>query len=331
MCANYVIGNPRGIAEKISQAQSLLVISHARPDGDALGSAMTLARLAGQAGINAWWMIPGDIPERFGNVLQGNLAAGVDDFDELAAKVDVIAMVDTHATAQLDDISPKLEPHRRKIVVVDHHATGDDLSDYEWIDTSAAATGILIHELLKELRWPVDKLAAEALGTAILTDTGWLRFSSTDGRCLRTVASLVEAGLSMDKLYRQIHQQDRPERLRLLQRALDSLKLECDGRLAVMLLRRSDFAEVGAEPDETENMVNEPFRVKTIDASVIFVETESAVRVSLRSRERVDVSRVAKKFGGGGHERAAGCRVEGDIDEVCRKVVASFSEAIDCE
>ena len=148
--------------------------------------------------------------------------------------------------------------------------------------------------------------AMEALAVAILTGTGWLRFSNTDSRCLRAMAYLIEVGIRPDVLYRRIYQSDRFEKLKLMGRVLENLELHSNDRLAVMSLTLADFEQTGARPDETENLINEAMRIGSIEAAVILVEHNDEIRVSLRSREIVDVSQVAASFGGGGHARAAG-------------------------
>ena len=221
-----------------------------------------------------------------------------------------------------------LRERRDKIVVVDHHATRDDVSDDAWVDVSAAAAGVMAGELIEALGWPVDPPTAEALATAVLTDTGWLRFSNTDGRCLRQVARWVDSGVRPDALYRRIYQNDRPRRLALLARMLDGMELRADDRLAVMTIRRADFEATGAKTYETENLINEALRIATVEMAVLLVEHPEVVRVSLRSREAIDVSEIASRFGGGGHARAAGLRLEEDIDALKARIVETCEKAL---
>jgi len=319
---------PAAIARRLRDARSMLVVTHGRSDGDALGSMVALADAAEAAGKRAELLVPDDPPQRYGFLLGDRTCARAEDFASLADTCDLVVIVDTSAFAQLDDLEGELRPRRDKIVVIDHHATADDVGAVCWRDTGAAAAGVMVAELLDALGWPIGPAAAEALVAAIATDTGWLQFANTDGRCLRTVARLVDAGVRTDKLYRKIYQTDRRERLALIGRVLAGLELHCDGRLAAMTIRKADFAATGARADETENLVNESLRLAGVETAILLVENSDCVRVSLRSRDEVDVAAVARSFGGGGHPRAAGLRLDRDLDTLKHQLIAACTEAL---
>jgi len=321
------------IMRRISAAARLLVVTHARPDGDALGSLAALCGAARAAGKQTATLVPGDVPERYDFLLAGDRPAPAERFAELANWADAVIIVDTCALAQLDGLDDQLAAAREKIVVIDHHATTDDIGALRWLDTSAAAAGVMVGELLDALGWPVDLKTAEALLTAMTTDTGWFHYSNTDGRCLRAAARLFDAGVEGDKLYQRLFQADRPERMMLLGRALASLELPAAGSIATMKLCLGDFAETGARQDETENIVNEPMRMGRVKVSMLLVQTPDdggrCVRVSLRSRGGVDVAAIARRFGGGGHVRAAGLRADEDIDTLAGKLVTACQAAME--
>lgn len=332
MCGRSAGSGFDEIVQRVGSARRLLIVTHARPDGDALGTMAALASATRAAGRSARMLLPDDVPERYAFVLGGDRPAGPEGFAELADEADLVVVVDTCAFAQLDGLEADLRARRGKVVVVDHHATTDDVADVRWVDPTAAAAGVMVLELIDALGWPVEAAAAEALFVAMATDTGWFRHANADGRCLRAAARLLETGIATDELYRRLYQSDRPERLRLLTRALASLELHHGGEVALMKLRREDFAETGARADETEDVVNEPLRIGCVAASILVVEAPGAgapvVRGSLRSRGRVDVSAVARGFGGGGHARAAGLRSDRPIDELADRLVAACVEAL---
>ena len=329
MCERSADNAFERIAEKLRSASSLLVITHARPDGDGLGSIAAVARAARAAGKAVSLLVPGKIPARYGFLLPGARPAGASDFAELADAAELIVVVDTCAQAQLDGLVEEIRRRREKTVVIDHHATVDDVGALRWVDTSAAASGVMIGELLEALDWPVDVSTAEALMTAAVCDTGWLQFANTDARVLRAAAGWIGAGVRPDVLYRKLFQSDRRERLGLMARVLESLDLHAGGRLAVMTLRREDFEATGALPEETENLINESLRMKTVDTALLLVEGDDGVRVSLRSRELVNVAKLAQRFGGGGHPRAAGMRSDENIDALKPRLVAACVELLD--
>lgn len=328
MCETSADNSRSTLAGRIRQAASLLLVTHGRPDGDGLGSMSALALAAEAAGKAVSLFIPDPVPRRYEYMFGQQPATGAEHFAALADRADLIVIIDTCAFAQLDGLETPLREAKAKVVVIDHHTTADDVGSLHWLDTSAAAAGVMVAELLDELDWPIAPRVAEALMTAITTDTGWLRFANTDGRCLRVMAGLVEAGVRPDKLYRRIYQTDRPQRLALIRRVLGSLELHCNQRLAVMAIRRSDFEATGAGPDETENLVNEALRLDSVDTAILLVENPDCIRVSLRSRDDIDVSAVARLFGGGGHKRAAGLRATADIDQLKADLVAACTERL---
>ncbi|MBN1554388.1 MAG: DHH family phosphoesterase [Phycisphaerae bacterium] len=326
------------IVEHLRAAKSLLLLTHVHPDGDGLGAMVALSQAARAAGKTAVAMADEWIPWRYTFLFKEmgeEFFRYTDSFDKEASAADLIVVLDTASRSQLNDLANKLDALRDKTIVIDHHQTNDDLGKIRWTDTSAAAVGVMTLELIEALDWPIDDLAARALATAIVSDTGWLRFSNTDSRCLQAMAKLVARGVATDTLYRRIYECDRPERLRLLQRILASLELHHDGRLAVMSIRKNDFAETGARPDETENFVNEAMRLADVEVAILLTETPQdegpdadRVRVSLRSREQVDVARLAKQFGGGGHARAAGLRENTDLDNLKTRLIRAVGEAL---
>ena len=318
-------GSFDAVVGRLADAGSMLLITHGRPDGDGLGSMQALATSARAAGKDVRTLVPDEIPARLGFMFDRQRPAGIDEFGALSEASDLIVILDTHALAQLDDLAEALGRLSDKIVVIDHHSTGAALSEVAWIDTSAAATGVMVGEVIDALKWPMDATIAEALLAAVLTDTGWLRFANTDGRCLHAVAHWTDMGVRPDILYRKIYQSDRPQRLVLMVRLLQSMEFHFDSQLAVMVLRSGDFDETGALRSETENMVNEALRIGTVESAILLVEDRDRVRVSLRSRDQVDVAALAGQFGGGGHRRAAGLRSAMQIDDLKAKLIAAWS------
>jgi phosphoesterase RecJ-like protein len=316
------------LANRLADAREILALTHVNPDGDGLGSMLALAWCARAVGKTARVLVQDRVPWRYEFLFENEHPAGAGMFDELARAADAIVVVDTCAFSQLSGLEDALRAHRGKILVLDHHRTTDGVGGCEWIDPSAAATGVMMKELLESLAWPMNAAACDALATALVSDTGWLRFSNTDARCLRAFADLVQRGVRTDVLYDRIYQSDRPQRLRLMTRALENLELHCGGRLAVMSLSKADFELTGATKEETENLINEALRLKSVEVAVMAVENGGVVRVSLRSRHAVDVSELAKKFGGGGHARAAGLRLSEPLDVVKRRIVEACSAAL---
>ena len=316
------------IVQRIRQAEKLLIVTHARPDGDGLGSMAALASAAEGAGKSASVLVPDSVPKCYEFLFAGRKVAGAKDFTAIADQVDLVVILDTCATGQLDGLVGQIAARRSKVVVMDHHSGPEDIGAVQWIDTSVSAAGMMVGRIIDSLGWDVSRQTAEALMTAMTTDTGWLRFANTDGQTLQAVARCVDAGLRPDILYRKLFQSDRPQKLRLIARVIDSMELHCGGKLAAMTIRKADFQATGAKPDETENLVNEALRLATVETAIIVIENTDCVRASLRSRDAIDVAEIARRFGGGGHRRAAGLRTQEDIDALKKRLVEACSEAL---
>lgn len=320
MCELSVNPDLRAIADRIAAAKSLVITTHARPDGDGLGSMVALGRMATKAGKSVQ-LVCEDVPLRYQFLFPDQRPAGILRFATLAARTDEIVLLDTSTPAQLEPNTEVFRAVHDKTLVLDHHAVGGEVGIVQWVDEHAAATAVMVAELVEVLGWEIDCVAAEALLTGIASDTGWLQYANTDGRCLRLAGELVDLGVRPDKLYHQLYHNARLERLKLLGRVLDSLELHCDGRLAMMTVMGEDFAATGAKPGETENLVNASLEIGTVETAIILVENDENIRVSLRSRDVLDVAAIARQFGGGGHRRAAGARVSDSMEVVKDKLI----------
>lgn len=312
------------VTRRLRQVGRVMVATHQRPDGDALGSAAGLIAGLRKLGAEAELALFEAPPARYASLLDGcqwrlwpeNLERGV---------FGALVIVDTGARAQLEPMAARLD-EMPPTIVIDHHATPPDVglreSDLRVIDPHASASCLMITEWLETSAIPLDPQSATALFTGLATDTGWFRFPSVDARTLRAATRLVEAGVRPSEIHERLYQQEPIERLRLVARMLNRLELRANGRLAVMTLRQEDFERTGATGGMTEDLVNEAGKLAGVEATVLLTENEDGVvRVNLRSRGELNVAALAAQFGGGGHVRAAGARVSGDFDAVAARVV----------
>ena len=197
-----------------------------------------------------------------------------------------------------------------------HQRRQDGLGDIELIDTSAAAAGEIVFDLIKYAGWKLTEEIAEAIFVAISTDSGWFKFANADARIFRNAADLIEAGANPAKIYQQLFQSYSPERMKLMIVMLKSLELHFENRLAMQVIMRKDFDETGATGKDTENLINECNRIGSVDMAALFVElADGGYRCSLRSKGKVDVRKIAQKHGGGGHTMASGVNLPGPLEK----------------
>ena len=320
------------IASALTGASSVLVLTHAKPDGDALGTTLALGRSLTSKGVRVTLAYTGTWPSRFDPVVGSTQILHADEatfesppFDE----PDAIAVLDTGSRSQLDAACGYVEARAHKTHIVDHHAHGDAaLAHARYIDTKASAACLSVaHLCALVLGCAVSELPreiAEPLYLGCATDTGWFKHPNVTPECLRVCADLLEAGADHDALFRATEQNDPPERLMLMRRALDSLTFHDDGRVAVMSISQDDFKQTGAGLDDTGGLIDVPKTVGSIRVCALLTELDGITKVSFRSKageDAVDVNLVAQSLGGGGHKHAAGAKIPAPVGEARTKVL----------
>ena len=303
---------------RLREGRSFLVTGHANPDGDALGSALALYSLLRHLGKDATVLFDLPVPANFRFL---PLSDRIVDSAETGPPFDVTFLCDCGAL----DRGPQGLPGRDRlgtVVVLDHHDTSARKGDINVVDTSAAAVGMLVYKIGKELGIPLDPAFAENIYCSLVTDTGNFRYQKTSPEALRLAADLVESGVDPWRVTSEIYESMPQSRQRLLARALDSLEYSHGGRVAIMTIRNDMYAVSGADSSMTDGMINFARGVRGVEVAVLFREKkEDGWRLSLRSRGSIDVSRVAARLGGGGHPNASGCTMGGSLETVRQRVL----------
>ncbi len=314
-----------------------LLITHTKPDGDALGSMLAIADMIKAQGCAPTCLLYEPLPERYARICGGDYI--ILDATSLTSQLDehdAVIVLDTCAYGQLSPVADWLRESSLPKLAVDHHVTRDSLADVYLVDESAAANCLILYEWAQSQGWKISTQTARAMLVGISTDTGWFHHSNTDSRVFSAVATLISCGADCHELYAQLYEQDTLARVRLVGEALSSLKMHGDNRLAVMTLSADAFARAGASLADTEGIINEPLSIQSVIVSLLLVEqTDGQTRVSFRSKQPldektidVDVAALAGKFGGGGHRRAAGARFQGKPAEVAILVVAEAMQIL---
>lgn len=307
----------------IAANQRFVISSHVRPDADAIGSEIGLARVLQALGKSVQIINHSPTPPNLffldpqKDVKQLGVSATAAD----VASAQVHFIVDTSSWIQLNDVGKAMRDAKSLRIVIDHHVSADDLGATEFKDTQCEATGSLIFDLAQFLKVDLTPDAATALFAAIATDTGWFRFSAVTSLTMRRIAHLMEYGASPSQIFRELYEQSTVARMHLVGRALSRMVLDCNGQLAYLSIPWSDFEETGAVSSDTEDLVNECLKVTGTKGAFIAIEMQSKqVKVSFRSRsEGLDVAKIAEQFGGGGHRQAAGATLTSPLPEAIEK------------
>ncbi|SFJ21161.1 DHH family phosphoesterase [Planctomicrobium piriforme] len=315
----------------IDAHERFVISSHVRPDADAIGSEMGLASLLQHRGKQVRVVNPSPTPNHLKFLDPQGLIQKIGGAASIAAvcDTDVHIVVDTSAWQQLQDVGTALRKSTAVKVVVDHHLSSDDLGAIEFKDVTAAAAGVLVTELIEAAGDPFSPVQADALFAAMATDTGWFRFPNVDARTLRTAARLVDAGVQPHAIYRELYERSSLARLKLHSVALGRVTLACGGRIAHTLVTRQDFVDTGAQPSDTEDLVNSCLTIEGAEAAFILVEqADGNAKGSLRSRSDLSVAAIAEQFGGGGHRQAAGVMLPGPILTAQATLLTAFEKAM---
>lgn len=319
-------------AEIIRAHQRFLLVSHIRPDCDALGSELGMALVLESLGktvriVNGQATPPNlafiDPHKRLGVIGQTVQPAEL-------ADIEVVMILDTSAWAQLGPMSDFIRAFAGKKVVVDHHLSSDDLAAEEFKNVTAEATGRLVVEAAEALGVRLTPDMALPLFAAVATDTGWFRFSSVSAATYRVAAKLIDAGANPAAIYNALYEQDTLGRINLRGVVLARVETELAGRLAHMHVLKEDFSKTKSLPSDTEDVINSALGIAGTQVAVIFVEQQSGgFKISFRSRSAVDCSKLAEKYGGGGHKAAAGAFVNGPLAEVRSLVLDAVRAAME--
>ncbi|MDD3588365.1 MAG: bifunctional oligoribonuclease/PAP phosphatase NrnA [Thermoguttaceae bacterium] len=313
----------------IDAAESILLISHIRPDGDAIGSQIALHRALAVYGKRVFSINANPLPPNLvfldeDHVL-GDLQNLSDDLRREMENVDLIICLDTSSWAQLGTMSDVIRASHAAKLVIDHHAKGDDIGAVRFVDSHAEAAGALVVKAIDALGLPLEYRYAFPIFVAVATDTGWFRFSSVTAETCRTAAKLIEAGVRVDDVYRILYEQETLGRIRLVGAALAKTEPYLQWRLMFTSLLLDDFNRAGALASESEDIVNMTLTVAGTELAVIMVEQSTGgYKLSFRSRCDLDCSQVAATFGGGGHRKAAGAFIDLPYEEAKRKVLQSL-------
>ena len=306
---------PHEMLSALNNANSILLCCHIYPDGDAIGSLLAMGLTLRQMGKQVVMACGDPVPRQFAFL---PCVREIVNADALPGKrFDLAFAVDT---ATLERMGACVEAYLQAPVTMqlDHHGDNPGYAQYNVVDGKAAAAGCVVRRLMKALNVPLNKETAACLYCAVSTDTGNFVQPNTTAEAFTIMAELMEAGLDLDSAARQLHLLREEPNARLLGRALNSLKIFGNGKCASMRITARDFRECRALPEHNANIVNYALNIPGVKACFLAEERESGeVKASLRSLPGLDVSVIARKYGGGGHKQAAGLRYPGGLDKLC--------------
>ncbi|GAB4537760.1 MAG: bifunctional oligoribonuclease/PAP phosphatase NrnA [Thermodesulfovibrionia bacterium] len=311
---------PSKLLNLIRDSRDFLIVTHVNPEGDAIGSSLALAIGLKKMGKDVYLLDKHPVPKTLRFLPYSELFKA----QPPNKRPDVLFLIDCNALERTGFNGLMAG----RLVIIDHHIIPDrQLQAISYISTSASATGELIYKLLLALKVKIDKDIATNIYTAIMVDTGGFRYSNTTRESLQIAARLVDLGAKPWEIAKEVYENIDYGTMRLFALTLSTLKKR-DG-IAWLTVTKDMFKKTGTTAEDTENFVDYARRIKGVEVGLLFREDIDGIcKVSLRSKGRIDVSRIARGFGGGGHPAAAGCKVKGRLHDVKEMVLKRVRESI---
>ena len=311
-------GNFQSISEcitAISAAKRIVITAHPKPDGDALGSSLALKYALEKVGKQAVATGLEPVPNRYQSFVKSGDIISVD--EALAIEADLIIALDAGSIERIPKELSELKG-KVKILNIDHHISNVGFGDINLIDTDSCSTGEIVYQLLMAGGYAIDQDIATLLWIAIVTDTGRFAYSNTTPQAMHTAAELLKYGVNTEDVDRKIYRQLSKAELAIRKIAIQNLEFRHEEKIAFVTLTTADFDAAGCTVSDTEDIIEIPRCVEGVDVAVLFYEDKGnlgRINISMRSNGDCDLAELCASLGGGGHAKAAGCRVKGSMSD----------------
>ena len=316
-----------GVIAFIERYNSFLVVAHEQPDGDAISSCSAMTWLLEQYNKQVIIINESELPGRLSYLYQYDNIKRFNRDDSL--QFDAVIALDCADYSRLGEVRTLFTAEITPLLNIDHHPTNNEFGTLNIVRSHAAATVEIIYDLIKYANLTPNLPCAIALYTGLLTDTGGFRYSNTSPEVMAMASELLALGVSAYELADHLLEKMTYARLRLLQTLLARISFSSDHRIGWVSVMRDDLATCGAVPEDLEGIVNYVLNVDSVEVGILFKESESGfVKASIRSAGKVDVAAIAHSFGGGGHVRAAGCKLNADMNSSIEDLVGAIRKAL---
>ncbi len=311
------------LAELLVPGMNVALSTHINSDGDGCGSEAAMARLLAQRGISARIVNPTPWPTMFDFLLGDDVEDASSRGSSALDDIDALIVMDINDVRRLGSLADRVRRLQVPIAVVDHHVTGDEpVGTVLVADTSACATGEMVFDIASVWGLEITPDIAQSLYCAILTDTGSFRFSNTTPRAHAVASALLAAGVDPEEVYRRIYAQVSVGRMQLLQHALQSLHVDAELGLSWISVEDGVMDRFQVTGEELDGIVEYPRSIQGTRLALFFRDLgHKKVKISFRSTGQVDAQKLARTYGGGGHAKASGALLSGELKDVCARVV----------
>ena len=310
--------------EVLRKAPSVALFSHISPDGDCIGSMLAIGMALEKMGKEVSFYNPDPVPRNLA-FLPGSSRVKQELPNLVEKTLMFVDCTDLHrVNLTMTEISGA-----STILNLDHHISNEYFGHFNWVDAQASASGEVALALIGYLGIEVDRDMATNLYTAIVTDTGCFQYSNTTANTHRLTAELLDKEIDLSIIHHNLFDQKPLAQIKLLQSSLNGLEIHAGGQLATMTLSLEDFQKSGAEQGMSEGLVNHARTIAGVEVAVLLREAgPQVIKVGLRSNLWLNVNEIAAQFGGGGHQRAAGCALKLSLSEAKQTLITAIEEAL---
>jgi bifunctional oligoribonuclease and PAP phosphatase NrnA len=311
----------REIKRVIQTRRSFLITTHLNPDGDGIGSAVAMAELLRHFGKKVRIVIDSPLPQ---NLSFLNFHSLIEEYQEGEGyeDVQVVVIVDTNKRSRIGRVAELLDRKGMISICIDHHVGGERFTTYSAIDPETCSAGALVYTLCKESGYPLNVQAATGIYTSVVCDTGRFSYSSTSRKAHKLADECLKLGVDPELMHRLLFQVVPLEQVRLFAKAMERLEFYFNDKILIQSILRSDCVETGASPHDVDYLHEFHKSIQGIQCAVLLRELEDGrIRISLRANAAIPIDRVMEALGGGGHNKAAGATVSGEIEEVKKRVL----------
>ena len=312
------------IIDVIKKSKNIVILPHFSADGDALGSGLALALALSRLNKNVVVYLEENIPQIY-SFLPGRRMVEV--FPEKIEIPDTAIAIDT---GDIERLGKRVElfSEANFTINIDHHHTNTEFASLNYVCTKSSAVGEIIYKMIKMMGLELDKEISTCLYVALITDTGGFRYENTTYITHLIASDLMNSGINVPDIFSKVFDSISKEKVKLMGAAIDSLELLENGRIAFITVTEKMMSETGALEEECEGIINLGRNIYGVEVAALFREKQDEVKVSFRSNTDVDVSIIANKYSGGGHKKAAGCTIKGQLHEVKKKILKNIVGAL---
>ncbi len=308
------------VIDEINKGKTFLVSSHVNPEGDAVGSllSLTLGLKELKKDVTAYLYDP--VPKTFKFLPFADKVANKIDENKI---YDAVFAVDCGQKDRLGEDFGRIK-NKGKLINIDHHATNDRFGDINVIDADASAAGEMVYDLLKEIPVSINRDMAINIYTSILTDTGSFRYSCTTPKTFGIAGEMLKLGANPWDISQKVYESNPVNKLKLLASVLNTLELTNDGKVASLVVTLDTLNKASATKEEADGFVNYARTIEGVEVGILLREAKPGeYKISFRSKGRIDVAGISQEFGGGGHMNAAGCNIKGNLKDIKEKVISA--------